>query len=74
MSDITTIEELAQLIAERDKLSYEDSLGLVQEVKEEIESLLEDSEDVYCLLFAIEDLIESKLGLEPDYIDMFGVL
>ena len=74
MSDITTIEELAQLIAERDKLSYEDSLGLVQEVKEEIESLLEDSEDVYCLLFAIEDLIESKLGLEPDYIDVFGVL
>lgn len=70
-----TIEDLAKLISERDNLPYEESLGLVQEVKEKIEVLIQDdSEDMYSLLSSIEDLLESELGLEPDYLDVFGVL
>ena len=75
MSDITTIEDLARLISKRDNLPYEDALGLVQEVKDKIEVLIQDdSEDMYSLLSSIEDLLESELGLEPDYLDVFGVI
>lgn len=70
-----TIEDLAKLISERDNLPYEESLGLVQKVKEKIEVLIQDdSEDMYSLLSSIEDLLESELGLESDYLDVFGVI
>jgi hypothetical protein len=66
-----TIEDLAKLISERDNLPYEESLGLVQKIEVLIQ---DDSEDMYSLLSSIEDLLESELGLEPDYLDVFGVL
>lgn len=62
---------IAKLISERDNLPYEEALGLVQKIEVLIQ---DDSEDMYSLLSSIEDLLESELGLESDYLDVFGVI
>ena len=62
-----TIEELAEMIAKRDSISYEEALAAVRDCALEMEHAfyLNGNLDV------IEDILASSLSLEPDYLDLF---
>lgn len=59
-----TPEEIAQLVAIRDRISYNEALACVRDCMSEMELYIE-SGDIY----ALEDCVKDYLGLEPDYID-----
>jgi len=61
-----TIEELAEMIAKRDDIDYEDALALVRDTAAEMERAFYNGS-----LFEAEDILASNLGLEPDFLDIF---
>ena len=61
-----TLEELAHMIAERDKISYRDALTAVRDCAEEMEFAFMNGS-----LDEAEDILKDWLGLEPDYMDLF---
>lgn len=61
-----TLEELAQLIADRDGISYTEGLAAVRDCAAEMEFAFFDGD-----LVLAEDLLREELGLEPDYLDLF---
>ena len=61
-----TLEELAQLIADRDGISYEEGLTAVRDCAAAMEFAFFDGD-----LVLAEDLLREELGLEPDYLDLF---
>jgi len=65
-------EELALLLVKRDGIQFEDALEIINDVQEQINELFEVEDDApYGLFEVIQDLIESELGLEPDYMELF---
>jgi len=61
-----TLEELAQMIAKRDNISYEEALAAVRDCAVELEEAFYRGD-----LFEVEDILRMDLGLEPDYLDLF---
>lgn len=61
-----TIEELAEMIAKRDDIDYEDALSLIRDTAAELEYAFYNGK-----LFEAEDILASNLGIEPDYLDLF---
>lgn len=61
-----TLEELAQMIAKRDSISYEEALAAVRDCAVELEGAFYRGD-----LFEVEDILRMDLGLEPDYLDLF---
>ena len=61
-----TIEELAQMIAKRDDISYNEAMSAVRDCAAEMELAFMDGS-----LDAIEDILRESLQLEPDYLDLF---
>ena len=61
-----TIEELAALISERDKISFTDAMSLVRDTAAEMEMAFYNGS-----LDEAEDILASNLGLEPDFLDIF---
>ena len=61
-----TIEELAQMLAERDGISYEEELAAIHFAAAEMEQAFYEGD-----LSLAEDILKSDLGLEPDYLDLF---
>ena len=61
-----TIEELAQMIAKRDDISYNEALIAVKDCAIELEAAFYRGD-----LFEVEDILKDSLGLEPDYLDIF---
>ena len=61
-----TLEELTQMIAERDEISYEEAEEAVNDCKIEMESAFYRGN-----LFEVEDILKDYLGLEPDYLMLF---
>ena len=61
-----TIEELAEMIARRDNISYEEALKAVHDCA----TMLEEAFMRGSLIDA-EDTLQYELGLEPDYLDLF---
>ena len=61
-----TIEELAEMIAKRDDIDYEDALELVRDTAAEMEYAFYNGK-----LFEAEDILKNSLSLEPDYLDLF---
>lgn len=61
-----TLEELASMIAERDRISYEEAWDSVRDCATEMEAAFYRGS-----LFEVEEILKDYLGLEPDYLDLF---
>ena len=61
-----TLEELAQMIAKRDEISYEEALTAVRDAAADMEHAFYNGS-----LNEAEDILRYDLGLEPDYLDLF---
>lgn len=61
-----TLEELAQMIAERDNISYNEALTIVRDAAADMEHAFYNGS-----LNEAEDILREYLGLEPDYLDLF---
>lgn len=61
-----TLEELAQMIAKRDGISYEEGLATVRDCAAEMESAFMNGS-----LDEAEEILKDYLGLELDYLDLF---
>lgn len=61
-----TIEELAQMLAKRDGISYEEELAAIHFAAAEMETAFYNGD-----LVLAEDILKTELGLEPDYLDIF---
>lgn len=61
-----TIEELAQMLAKRDGISYEEELAAIHFAAAEMEAAFFNGD-----LNLAENILRSDLGLEPDYLDLF---
>lgn len=61
-----TFEELAQMLAKRDGISFEDELTAINFAADEIETAFYNGD-----LALAEDILRSDLSLEPDFLDIF---
>lgn len=61
-----TLDELASLISERDKISYSEAMAAVRDAAAELEFAFMNGS-----LDEAEDILRVELGLEPDYLDLF---
>ena len=61
-----TLDELAQMIAKRDSISYNEALAAVRDAAAEMELAFMNGS-----LDEVEDILHYSLGLEPDYLDLF---
>jgi hypothetical protein len=61
-----TLEELAELIARRDNITYNEALILVRDTAAEMEHAFYTGS-----LNEAEDILHYNLGLELDYLDLF---
>ena len=61
-----TLEELAQMIAKRDSISYEEALTAVRDCAADMEHAFYNGS-----LNEAEDILREYLQLEPDYLDLF---
>jgi hypothetical protein len=61
-----TLEELAQMIAKRDNISYNEAMSVVRDCAAEMELAFMDGS-----LDEAEEILASSLSLEPDYLDLF---
>lgn len=60
------LRELAEMIAKRDGISYDEAAIMVKETAMEMEEAFMDGS-----IIEAEDILASSLGLEPDYLDLF---
>ena len=61
-----TIEELAQMIAKRDGLTFEEELAAIRDTAADMEHAFYTGS-----LDEAEDILRETLGLEPDFFDLF---
>ena len=61
-----TLEELAEMIARRDDISYNEALTLVRDCAADMEHAFYNGS-----LNEAEDILAQDLGLELDYLDLF---
>lgn len=61
-----TLEELAAMISERDKISFTDAMKTVRDAAADMEYAFYNGS-----LDEAEDILANDLGLEPDYLDLF---
>lgn len=66
MSMPKTLEELAQMIANRDGISYREGLAAVRDCAAELELAFMNGS-----VNEAEDILREDLGIEPDYLDLF---
>ena len=61
-----TLEELAQMIAERDGISYQEGLAAMRDCAADMEHAFYSGS-----INEAEDILREDLGLELDYLDLF---
>lgn len=61
-----TLEELAAMISERDKISFTEAFAAIRDTAAELEFAFIDGN-----IDEAEDILRVELGLEPDYLDLF---
>ena len=61
-----TLEELASMISERDKISYTDAMAAVRDCAADMECAFFNGN-----LDLAEQILREDLGLELDYMDLF---
>lgn len=62
----STFEELAELIAKRDNISFKEALRSIRDCAAEMEHAFYTGN-----IDEAEDLLREYLGLEPDFLDIF---
>lgn len=62
---MNTVEDIINLIARRDNISYIEAMNIVNECMEEMEDAVLNAN-----WQEAEDILASYLGLEPDYLDI----
>lgn len=63
---MNSIEDIINLIAKRDGISYNEAAACVHECQEEISYIMADNPTYE----AVADCIADVLGLEPDYMEI----
>lgn len=61
-----TLEELADMIAHRDSITYDEAFSAVRDTARMMERAFYDGS-----IDEAEDILRTELGLEPDYLDLF---
>lgn len=61
-----TLEELAQMIAKRDNISYDEAMSAVRDCAAEMELAFMDGS-----LDEAEEILRESLNLEPEFLDLF---
>lgn len=61
-----TLEELAEMIAQRDEISYEEALAAVRDCAADMEHAFYTGS-----INEAEDILREDLHIEPDYLDLF---
>lgn len=61
-----TFEELAQMLAKRDDIDFEDELTAINFAADEMETAFYNGD-----LALAEYILRTELGLEPDFLDIF---
>ena len=62
------INDIINLIARRDGISYEEAKFCVEDCLEEVRRIIYNGG--YGMYQEVEDILMSELGLEPDYLDL----
>lgn len=65
---MTSLEQIALILVQRDGMSYADAKELVDETRDEIHETFELGDGA---LEEVEDILQYNLGLEPDYMMAF---
>lgn len=55
-------KSILEVLMERDGLSRDDAMCLIQEARKDLMDIIEDGEDAY-------NFCQERFGLEPDYLD-----
>jgi hypothetical protein len=61
-----TFEELAEMLAKRDNLTYEEELRAIRDTAADMEAAFYNGN-----LDLAETILREELGLEPDFLDIF---
>ena len=61
-----TLEELAEMLAKRDGLTFEEELRAIRDTAADMEYAFYNGN-----LDLAETILREELGLEPDYLDIF---
>lgn len=61
-----TWDELAEMIAKRDNISFNEAMIAVKETARDLEHAFYNGS-----ITEAEDILNCNLGLEPDYLDVF---
>ena len=61
-----TLDELAEMLAKRDNISYNEARSIVRDCAAEMELAFMNGS-----LDEAEEILASSLSLEPDYLDLF---
>lgn len=61
------LNDIIELVAKRDSISYNEAVACVEECQEELKELVSSSN---CTLDDLEDCIAFHLSLEPDYLEI----
>lgn len=61
-----TIEELAEMLAKRDGISYDEELAAIRDTAADMETAFYNGD-----LDLAETILREDLNLEPDYLDIF---
>ena len=68
--NINSLHELAQMIACRDNISFDEAFTLVNDTQHELVEVIEDCTGEMLYEYAA-DVLECMLGIEPDYLMLF---
>lgn len=69
--NINSLHELAQMIARRDNISFNEAWILVCDTKNAILEIIKEGGPGETMYSHATDIIETDLGLEPDYLELF---
>lgn len=61
-----TLEELASMISERDKISYTEAMAAIRDTAGDLEYAFYNGN-----IDLAETILAEDLGIEPDYLDLF---
>lgn len=68
--NINSLHELAQMIARRDNISFNEASTLVNDTQYELVKVIEGCTGEMLYEYAV-DVLEDMLGIEPDYLELF---
>lgn len=68
---IESLHELAQMIARRDGISFDEAWAMIIDTQEEIQYVLTSQMSTGLMYTNAVEILQENLGIEPDYLDLF---